>query len=280
METIEHTIEGSKMKNIHDIEAQLVGARTDLAAALERGDDTRSYRNAVVALDQELAEAQAEKAKAERATQRAEQERLSALATDAVRDAHNSVADAAGDDVVAGIDMPEVTDDPAVADAAERLSAARDRLAREDARYTAAYGEWAKINKRLVDKQRQRDEIVARRASGDERPEDGAELTALNLDMSSLQSMAADRHIAAEQLKPTSARRLVTDAEAALKKAQDAALFNLRKARIRALELALIDEHAAAVSDARASGLSEFTSVPMLREMQRIIHRTATWEDR
>ncbi|HAW6312368.1 TPA: hypothetical protein JLQ69_003518 [Escherichia coli] len=268
------------MKNIHDIEAQLIGARTDLAAALERGDDTRSYRNAVVELEQELAAAQREQTNAERARQRTEHERLGALSAGAVHAAQEAVADAAGATEVAGVQMPAPEDDPEVANAAARLAAARDRLVREDARYTAAYGEWATINKRLVEKQRQRDEIVARRASGDERPEDGAELTALNLDIGSLQSMAADRHIAAEQLKPTSARRLVADAEAALKKAQDEALFNLRKARIRALELALIDEHAIAVSDARARGLNEFTSLPMLRETQRIIHRTATWEDR
>lgn len=267
------------MNSSHEIESKLAGARSDLTAALERGDDTTEFRKAVVVLEQELTAAQRSERAAEIAQQRAEEARLSDLADAATDEAHSALASASGASVVAGVEMPSPETDPAIANAAARLVAACDRLEREDARYLAAYNEWSKINGRLVEKQRRRDEIVQRRTSGDERPEDGAELTALNLDIGSLQSISSDKHIAAEQLRPNAAKRLVADAEAALKRAQDMALINVRKARVRALELALIEEHTATVNAIVSNGGNQF-SLPMLRDLQRIVHRTSTWEDR
>ncbi|TKV13249.1 hypothetical protein FDX19_02620 [Citrobacter sp. wls619] len=261
-------------------EARLIQARLNLQAALERGDDSAPFRNAVLAAERGLAAAQAEQATAEREQRAADQQRLDERTTSTVSFAHTAVEASAGASVVEGVEMPSLTDDPAVTNAAARLAAAEDRLQREQTRYDAAHVEWTNVGRRLAEKQQVRDLIVARRAGGDERPEDAAELQAITLDIGSLQGIVADKRVAADNLKPLTAQRLVVEAGAALKKAQDAALFSLRKARIRALELALIDEHTAAVIEARAQGLSEFTGIPMLRDTQRVIHRTAAWEDR
>lgn len=243
------------MKNIPEIESRLTGARLNLTAALERGDaDTTPFRNAVVEIERELAAAQAEQANAERAQQRAEQERLSALSADAVRNAQSAVADAAGADVVAGVDMPAVIDDPAVANAAARLAAARDRLAREEATYRSHSEKYATLQKRLQDKERSRDEILARRRSGDEKPGDAAEVALLAEDISSLKEMVADAHRNAEQYRPNTARRMVSEAEAGLAQAQTRAVLRAKQERVKALEAAFIEAHREMVDAGVAAG--------------------------
>lgn len=241
--------------NIQEIESRLIGARTDLTAALERGDaDTSPYRNAVVAIERELAAAQAEQANAERAQQRAEQERLSSLSSEATRNAQNAIADAAGADVVAGVDMPAVIDNPAVANAAARLAAARDRLAREEATYQLYSGKYITMKSRLTDKERTRDSILARRVSGDEKTGDAAEVALLAEDISSLKELVADAHRNAEQYRPNTARRMVADAEAELAKAQSRSVYLAKQARLQELERAFLAAHTEMVEAGFAVG--------------------------
>lgn len=268
------------MKNISEIESRLTDARINLTAALERGDgDTSPFRSAVVAIERELAAAQDEQANAERAQQRAEQQRLDAMAADAVTDVQNAVAAGAGASVVAGVEMPTPESDPAIATAASHLSYARERLAREDAVFGSHNGKYIALCGRLNDKERTRDAILARRVTGDEKPGDAAEVSLLAADIASLKELVSNARLNAEQYRPNTARRLVQEAESNLKRAQDMALLNVRKARVRALEVALIEEHSAAVDAIVSFGGSQF-SMPMLRDLQRIVHRTSSWEDR
>lgn len=234
---------------IAEIEARLIGARTDLTAALERGDaDTSPFRNAVMAIERELAEAQAEQSNAERAQQRTEQQRLDTLAAEAADQAQNGVADAVGADVVAGVEMPALIEDPAVANAAARLSAARDRLSREDATYRSYSEKHATLQKRLQDKEHSRDDILARRVAGNSQPNDAGEIVLLAADISNLKELVADAHRSAEQYCPNVARRLVTEAEAALAKVKSRAVFTAKQARLQELEHAFLQAHAEMVA--------------------------------
>lgn len=243
------------MNNITEIEQRLTGARINLTAALERGDaDTTQFRRAVVSIERELAAAQDEQANADRAQQRAEQKRVASLAADAVRSANNAVADAAGADVVAGIDMPAVIDDPAIASAAARLSAARDRLAREEAVFKSHNDKHLALSSRLNDKERARDAILARRVTGDEKPGDAAEVSLLAEDISGLKELVSNARLNAEQYKPNTARRMVTEAEAALTKAQSRAVFVAKQARLQELERAFLQAHAEMVEAGFAVG--------------------------
>ncbi|CAN1579106.1 hypothetical protein MZ16F84_40740 [Escherichia coli] len=242
------------MNNIPEIESRLAGARADLSAALERGDDTVPFRTKVLELENELSAAKKAENAAERSQQRAEQERLGALSADAVRNAQNAVADAAGADVVSGVAMPAVIDDPAVANAAARLAAARDRLAREEATYQSHNGKYITLKNRLTDKERTRDAILARRVTGDEKPGDAAEVALLAEDISSLKELVADAHRNAEQYRPATSRRMVADAETELKKAQYRGVFLAKQARLQELERVFLAAHAEMVEAGIAVG--------------------------
>lgn len=243
------------MKNIPEIESRLAGARTDLTAALERGDaDTTPFRRAVVAIERELAYAQAEQADAERAQQNAEQNRLSALSADAVRTANEAVADSVGGDVVAGVDMPAAIDDPAIASAASRLSAARDRLAREEVVFKSHNDKYLTLCSRLNDKECTRNAILARRVTGNEKPGDAAEVSLLAEDISSLKELVSNARLNAEQYKPNTAHRMVAEAEAALIKAQSRAVFVAKQARLQELERAFLKAHTEMVEAGFAIG--------------------------
>lgn len=69
------------------------------------------------------------------AHQQAEAERADQLAAEAAVAAHQTLVDASGSTVVAGVQMPTPDMDPAIEAAAARLAAARDRLEREQAIY-------------------------------------------------------------------------------------------------------------------------------------------------
>lgn len=243
------------MKSISEIESRLAGARVNLTAALERGDaDTTPFRNAVIEIDRELAAAQAEQASAERARQCAEQGRLSELSANAVSKAHNAVVDAAGADMVAGVDMPTVINDPAVSNAAARLAAVRDRLNREEATYQSHNAKYLNLKGRLTHKEHIRDEILARRVTGDEKPGDAAEVALLAEDISSLKELVADAHRNAERFRPNTSRRTVADAEAELAKAQSRSVYFAKQARLQELERAFLAAHAEMVAAGFAVG--------------------------
>lgn len=242
------------MKNIPEIESRLVGARTDLTAALERGCDTTPYRSTVVAIERELAAALAEQDNADRAQQRYEQQRLDNLSVNAVREAHRAVAHAAGSTVIEGVDMPAVIDDPAIASAAAHLVAARDRLGREEAIYQSHNSKVIALRNRLTDKESAREALLARRRGGDEKPTDAGEIILLAEDISSLKELVADAHRIAEQHRPAMARRLVQEAEAALVKAKAHAVFTAKQVRLQELERAFLAAHAEMVEAGFAIG--------------------------
>lgn len=265
------------MKNIPEIESRLTGARTNLTAALERGADTTPFRSAVADIERELDAAHAEQASAERTRQSAEQERLSALSADAIRDAHNDVAGAVGADVVAGVAMSAAIEDPAVTSAASRLAAARDRLANEEAVYQQHNGKTITLRNRIADKERVRDAILARRRDGDEQAGDAAEVALLAEDISSLKELAADAHRNAEQYRPGTARRMVQEAESALLKAKAQAVFNTKQARLLELEQAFLAAHADLVQAGSALGVNRFQAFKASNDLRMIAYGTISY---
>ena len=242
------------MKNIPEIESRLAGARADLSAALERGDDTVPFRTKVLELENELSAAKKAESYAERARQQAETEQADQRAAETINECHQAVVSSIGDTAIAGVQMPEIDVDPAIASAASRLSYARDRLAREEATYQSHNGKYITLKNRLNDKERSRDAILARRVTGEEKPGDAAEVALLAEDISSLKELVAEAHRNAEQYRPSTARRMVADAETELKKAQSRSVFLAKQARLQELERAFLAAHAEMVEAGIAVG--------------------------
>lgn len=238
------------MTNIQAIKSNIAETKTAIETQLFLGEDTTSLRDTLAELEKQLAEAEQAEAAAERTSQLAEAEQ----ADQRVAEALDAVVAAAGDDVVAGVQMPEIGVDPAIANATARLAAARDRLAREDATYQAHKVKYITLSSRLGDKERTRDAILARRVTGDEKPGDAAEVALLAEDISSLKELVADAHRNAEQYRPAAARRMVEEAERALRTAQSRAVFIAKQARLQELERAFLAAHAELVEAGLAVG--------------------------
>lgn len=242
------------MTNIQAIKSNIAETKTAIETQLFLGEDTTSLRDTLAELEKQLAEAEQAEAAAERTSQLAEAEQADQRVAEALDAVHSGVVAAAGDDVVAGVQMPEIGVDPAIANATARLAAARDRLAREDATYQAHKVKYITLSSRLGDKERTRDAILARRVTGDEKPGDAAEVALLAEDISSLKELVADAHRNAEQYRPAAARRMVEEAEGALRTAQSRAVFIAKQARLQELERAFLAAHAELVEAGLAVG--------------------------
>jgi hypothetical protein len=258
--------------NIQEIESKLVGARTDLSAALERGDDTVEYRSTLIRLEKDL---EAAKRAASRKSTLKLQEQMNNRAErreKAAEQAYSEVIAALGGDTIEGVQMPDVELDHDVAEAADRLAVARERLARDEATYQEHHAKWAKIAARLSEKEKARDEVAARRLNGDERETDGAEITALSLDISSLKAMAADAHIVAEQNKPNTARRLVAEAETKLSQVKRNALLRAKLARLKAVEAAMVAAYADFSAECASTGANRYSIYQPSQELRVIAY--------
>ena len=249
------------MTNIQAIKSKIAETKAAIETKLFLGEETQSLRDSLAELEKQLAAA-------EQADQRV------AEALDA---AHSDVVAAAGDDVVAGVQMPEIDVDPAIANATSRLTAARDRLAREETLYQSHNSKHITLKNRLTDKERARDAILARRVTGDEKPGDAAEVALLAEDISSLRELVADAHRNAEQYRPTTARRMVADAEKALSEAHARAVFNAKQARVLELERAFLNAHAELVQASAAVGVNRFQAFKASNELRTVVYGTPSY---
>lgn len=265
------------MNNSQGFKEKLNTAREELNSALANGLDTTPFREEVSRLEQQVAAAEQAEAAAERSRQQAEAEQADQRVAEALDAAHSDVVAAAGDDVVAGVQMPEIDVDPAIANATSRLTAARDRLAREETLYQSHNSKHITLKNRLTDKERARDAILARRVTGDEKPGDAAEVALLAEDISSLKELVADAHRNAEQYRPTTARRMVADAEKALSEAHARAVFNAKQARVLELERAFLNAHAELVQASAAVGVNRFQAFKASNELRTVVYGTPSY---
>lgn len=242
------------MNKIQAINSKITDVKVGMEAILSIGGDTQSLRITLGNLEAQLAHAEREAADEERARQQELAERADQRAAESAHMAHQSLVDAAGAAVVAGVRMPEPEIDPTIADAAARLSAARERLAREQAVYAGQLAEVTSLQSRVDAKEGARREILSRRVAGDERPHDPTELHLLAEDISTLKELISRARATAEQHRPGTSERLVADAEQALAAAQARAVFSVKMARTRELEAAFLAAHAELVAAGAAIG--------------------------
>lgn len=242
------------MNNIQAIQSKISEAKAGIEAALFSGDDTQSLRTTLADLEADLAQVERDAADAAQALQRAKAKEADQRAAEAVNAAHQTLLVAAGPDVVAGVKMSTPDADPAVEAAAARLSAARDHLEREQAVHQEKAAKVSALRGRLAEKTRARDEILARRIGGAERPGDGGEVLLLAADIENLRSLVTAAEAHAEACRPTAALRLVSEAETVLSAAQRQAVYQLKQARLLELERAFLDAHAEVVQAGAAVG--------------------------
>ncbi|HEC2553941.1 TPA: hypothetical protein R2K55_005776 [Raoultella ornithinolytica] len=265
------------MTTIQAIKSKIAETKTAIETQLFLGADTQSLRATLIELEKQLADAEQAEVAAERERQQAESEQADQRVAEALDSAHSDVVAAAGDDVVAGVQMPVIDVDPAVANATASLTAARDRLAREEATYQSHNGKYITLKSRLNDKERTRDEILARRVTGDEKAGDAAEVALLAEDISSLKELVAEAHRNAEQYRPATARRLVTEAEQALSKVHATAVFNAKQARLLELERAFVAAHAELVQACNTVGINKFQAFKASPELRMIAYGTPNY---
>lgn len=261
------------MNKVQVLRSKITDTQTAIEAILFSGGDTNSLRDTLANLERELANAEQAEADAARAAKQAEAERANQLAAEAVDAAHAGLVAAAGSTEVAGVAMPEPEQDPAIAAAAARLAAARDRLARDQAVHQEHHAKASALRERLNDKVKARDTLLARRNAGEERPGDGGEILLLAADIDSLRTLVATAEAAAEAHLPTVAQRMVNEAEAGLAAAQSRAVFRAKQARLQALEGAFLVAHAEMVQAGFAAGeRNKFTMFRASQELRMITH--------
>ncbi len=242
------------MNKTQAIQAKIAEAKASIEAALFTGGDTAQLRVTLADLETELALAEQAAADAAMEHQQAEAERADQLAAEVAEAAQQALVNAVGPDVVADVQMPASDADPVIERAAARLSAARDRLDRENVAFQRLTASAAEVRERLAAKVSARDAILTRRSSGDERPGDSGEVLLLTADIESLRQMAQNADSAANAARPTAAIQLVNQAEAELTSAKDGAVFRAKLARLQALEVAFLTAHSELVAAGAAIG--------------------------
>ncbi|MGL6564825.1 hypothetical protein [Aeromonas dhakensis] len=264
------------MNEIQAIQAKIADAKASIDAALFTGGDTAQLRANLTDLEAELAQAEQAAADAAMAHQQAEAERADQLAAEAAVAAHQTLVDASGSTVVAGVQMPTPDVDPAIEAAAARLAAARDRLEREQAIHIEHNAKVSALRGRLTEKARARDEILARRRGGNEQASDAAEISLLVEDIASLNELVEAAQRTADSYKPTLAQRLVSEAETAISTAQRSAMFRAKQARVQALEAAFIEAHAELVAAANSVGVNKFAAFKASQALRLIAYGTGS----
>lgn len=263
------------MSKAQAIQVKIADTKAEISTKLFLGEETQLLRNDLADLEGQLSKTISAEANEERARQASEAKKQAQLADEVTSEVLREVTAAAGSDEVAGVEMPEVAIEPAIAQAVSRLTYARERLALEEGVYREHSNKHSVLADRLSEKERSRDAILSRRITGDEKPGDAAEIALLAADISSLKELVADAHRNAEQYRPTTALRLVADAEKALDTAKKSAVFSAKQARVLALEQAFIQAHAELVAAGTAIGeRNPFTIFRASNETRRIVFGT------
>jgi hypothetical protein len=230
--------------------------------ALAAGADTVAPRAAVDAARAALAEFEAAEASAAQAVAAQGAADL-AEATSAAQNAAQDALTAAADTVAApaGVELAAPVLAPAVAAAAGEV--ARLRLAHEAALelQREAAGRHAALAARHAQKTEAAAAIRARRAGGDEQPDDAAELHLLSLDASGLAELVAAAADDVRAASPDALAPALAAAETALVRAQAEAGLVVMLARVRVIEKALADGVRSLRAEADRLGRSNFGSV-------------------
>ena len=213
-------------------------AEQALEDALFAGADTGPAR---AALEQAHAAAAAERdaaAKTARAAAEADQAAAQQAEAEAVEQAQDQVADAIETiEPAPGTDpLPEPVESLVVTTSAQYLAQARAALAKAEGPHVAAIAERDALRARLQPKTAELAAIRARRAAGNEQPDDAANMTALGMDIEDLNRMLASLDAAVAAADPVLQRQAVDAAKVALAAAKKRAEVEGMADRVRALE--------------------------------------------
>jgi hypothetical protein len=246
------------MSQLNNLNGQLAQARADLAEALADGADTTPARYAVEFISNEIAAHERIAREAAAASQRAEVASVAEAAAELARQTQAAIA--AGADVpglaeLSGEPLPAVELDPAITAACREVSRCQAALERACEDLRPRQTQAGRLSARLSEKQAALDAIKARRAAGDERSSDGADLMALSLDIESLQPLLADANslVIAGDARPA-ARAALRDAEVALTRAHHRVAFRASLERLELAERCFLDAFGAFCRSGRACG--------------------------
>lgn len=213
-------------------------AEQALEDALIAGADTGPAR---AALEAALAAAAAERDAADqaaRAAAEADQTAAQQAEAEAVEQAQDQVAD-----VIETIEsapdadpLPAPVESSIVRVAAEHLAQARAALAKADVPHAAAIAHRDAVRARLRPKAAELAAIRARRAAGNEQPEDAANMTALGMDIEDLERMLVPLDAAVAAADPVAQQHALDAAKVALAAARKRAELDGMADRVRALE--------------------------------------------
>jgi hypothetical protein len=246
------------MSQLNNLNGQLAQARADLAEALSDGADTTPARYAVEFISNEIAahERIAREAAADR--QRAEVASVAEAAAELARQTQAAIvaaSDVPGLADLSGEALPPVELDPAIVAAAQEVARCRAALERAVADLAPRKTQADRLASRLAEKNSAIAEIKTRRAAGDERSSDGADLMALSLDIESLTPLLADAEslVRSGDARPA-ARAALKGAETQLAKAHCRAAFRASLERLELAERCFLDAFGAFCRSGRACG--------------------------
>lgn len=246
----------ARKKTHEELTAALAEARAALADALLDGTSTEEPRRRIAEVEAEIAEIEAEdaaKAEAARAEEAAKVESAAVQLAAEQQAAVVAAVEVPGLEEVVGEPLPQPEPDPAVEGAARYVARCRAELARAQAEHKPFADEVEALRARQNEKLAAAEAIRTRRAGGDERTSDAAELALLTADIEALRTMvdqALQRASAADQRAP--AREALQSAEAQLASARSKAAFGIALARLRMAEQVMIDAFRSLVVNGRA----------------------------
>jgi len=250
----------ARKKTHEELTAALAEARAALADALLDGTGTEEPRRRIAEVEDEIAEIEAEaaaKAEAERAEEAAKVEVAAVQLAAEQQAAVVAAVEVPGLEEVVGEPLPQPEPDPAVEGAARYVARCRAELARAQAEYKPFADEVEALRARQNEKLAAAEAIRTRRAAGDERTSDAAELALLTADVEALRTMvdqALQRASAADQRAP--AREALQSAEAQLASARNNAALALALSRVKLAEDVFLQAFRALVLAGRACGQS------------------------
>lgn len=231
------------MSTIQRIHTAQQNNQAALAAALAAGEDTAAIRAEGDRLAAELQAAQDAEVDAERAAQAADAEALDNVRTIIIERTVGALqvsSDVVEFERLIGEPLPAVEVDRELEHAAAQVARAQVALERAEAEHKPHRQQLTQLSERLQAKRRAAEVIKARRAAGDEKPTDSADLAMLAADADALQLMVNDARIKSDASSPTAARAALATAEAALLQAENRAAFRVAKTRVEQIETAFL----------------------------------------
>ena len=238
-------------------------AEQALEDALIAGADTGPAR---AALEAARAAAVAERDaadQAKRAAAEADHAAAQQAEAEAVEQAQDQVADAieAIESAPDADPLPAPVESSIVRIAAEHLAQARAALAKADAPHAAAIAQRDAVRARLQPKTAELAAIRARRAAGNEQPEDAANMTALGMDIEDLEDMLVPLDAAVAAADPVAQQHAVDAAKVALDAAKKRAELEGMADRVRALEQHFVEQVRRLRLEAQKRGENNFASI-------------------